>query len=94
MPTPDKVEELYNALKADGAVQNSLDYFRGYMSSASNRKKLYDALKADGAVTSSTFEEFDQKLGYPYNTRDMNEANGVDEASVKARYRRGLIRLS
>ncbi|MBR3724456.1 MAG: hypothetical protein IKN11_03570, partial [Bacteroidales bacterium] len=84
MPTPDKVEELYNALKADGAVQNSLDYFRGYMSSASNRKQLYEALKADGAVTSGTFEEFDQKLGYPYNTHDMNEANGVDEASNRA----------
>ena len=85
MPTPDKVEELYNALKADGAVQNSLDYFRGYMSIASNRKQLYEALKADGAVTSGTFEEFDQKLGYPYNTHDMNEAAGVDEASNRAR---------
>ena len=52
MPTPDKIDQLYDALKADGAVSKSRENFRSYMLSSGdqgyrNRKQLYDALKAD-----------------------------------------------
>ena len=63
MPTPDKIDQLYDALKADGAVQKSRENFRAYMSDANNRQTLYNALKADGAVNSPTFEEFENRLG-------------------------------
>lgn len=60
----DKIDELYDALKADGAVKKSRENFRSYVDDADNRQKLYDALKEDGAVKSPTFEEFSRKLGY------------------------------
>ena len=31
MPTPDKIDQLYDALKADGAVSKSRENFRSYM---------------------------------------------------------------
>ena len=68
MPTPDKIDQLYDALKADGAVSKSRENFRSYMLASGdqgyrNRKQLYDALKADGAVESATYEEFRDRLG-------------------------------
>lgn len=68
MPTPDKIDQLYDALKADGAVSKSRENFRSYMLATGkqgyrNRKQLYDALKADGAVESATYEEFRHRLG-------------------------------
>ena len=68
MPTPDKIDQLYDALKADGAVNKSRENFRSYMLASGkqgymNRKQLYDALKADGAVESATYEEFRDRLG-------------------------------
>ena len=68
MPTPDKIDQLYDALKADGAVSKSRENFRSYMLASGkqgyrNRKQLYDALKADGAVESATYEEFAGRLG-------------------------------
>ena len=68
MPTPDKIDKLYDALKADGAVSKSRENFRSYMLASGeqgyrNRKQLYDALKADGAVSSRNYEEFRDRLG-------------------------------
>lgn len=68
MPTPDKIDQLYDALKADGAVSKNRENFRSYMLASGdqgyrNRKQLYDALKADGAVESATYEEFRDRLG-------------------------------
>lgn len=68
MPTPDKIDQLYDALKADGAVSKSRENFRSYMLASGeqgyrNSKQLYDALKADGAVESATYEEFRDRLG-------------------------------
>ncbi len=65
---PDKIDQLYDALKADGAVSKSRENFRSYMLASGeqgykNRKQLYDALKADGAVESATYEEFRNRLG-------------------------------
>lgn len=61
---PDKIDALYDALKADGAVTKSREHFREYISDGNNRRKLYEALKADGAIQSSNFTEFDNRLGY------------------------------
>lgn len=59
---PDKIDQLYDALKADGAVSKSREHFKEYIADDNNRKALYEALKADGAVISNTFEEFDARL--------------------------------
>ena len=64
----DKIDQLYDALKADGAVSKDREYFRGQMLAPGeqgykNRKQLYDALKADGAVESPTYEDFAAGLG-------------------------------
>ena len=63
MPINDKVLQLYNAMKADGAdvgtEQEFNDYFlakgdQGYK----NRKAVWDAFKADGADVGENYEEF------------------------------------
>lgn len=64
----DKFDQLYNALKADGAVTGTREHFRSFVLASGkqgyqNRKKLYDALHADGAVSSNSYEEFAQRLG-------------------------------
>lgn len=64
----DKFDQLYNALKADGAVSGTIEHFRQFVYAPGkqgyhNRKQLYDALHADGAVSSSSYEEFAQRLG-------------------------------
>lgn len=64
----DKFDQLYNALKADGAVSGTREHFRQFVYAPGkqgyhNRKQLYDALHADGAVSSSSYEEFAQQLG-------------------------------
>ena len=51
----DKVDELYEALAADGIVTKGRDNFREYFFAPKeegyrNRKALYDALKSDGLV--------------------------------------------
>ena len=66
----DKIEQLYDALKQDGAVSKSREYFRSKMFAPGkegyqNRVKLYNALKADGAIDSPTYEEFSKRLGMP-----------------------------
>lgn len=64
----DKFDQLYNALKADGAVSGTREHFRQFVYAPGkqgyhNRKQLYDALYADGAVSSKAYEEFAQRLG-------------------------------
>lgn len=64
----DKFDQLYNALKADGAVTGTREHFRQFVYAPGkqgyhNRKQLYDALYADGAVSSNSYEEFAQRLG-------------------------------
>lgn len=64
----DKFDQLYNALKADGAVSGTREHFRKFVYAPGkqgyhNRKQLYDALHADGAVSSNSYEEFAQRLG-------------------------------
>ena len=64
----DKIDQLYEALKKDGAVNNSRENFRSKMLAPGkegyqNRLQLYNALKADGAVDSPTYEEFRNRLG-------------------------------
>ena len=66
MPS-DKLDQLYDALKKDGAVSKSRENFRSKMLAPGNegyknRKALYDALKADGAISSPTYEVFASKL--------------------------------
>lgn len=64
----DKFDQLYNALKADGAVSGTREHFRQFVYAPGkqgyhNRKQLYDALYTDGAVSSKSYEEFAQRLG-------------------------------
>ena len=64
----DKFDQLYNALKADGAVSGTREHFRQFVYAPGkqgyhNRKQLYDALHADGAVSGNSYEEFAQRLG-------------------------------
>lgn len=64
----DKFDQLYNALKANGAVSGTREHFRQFVYAPGkqgyhNRKQLYDALHADGAVSSKSYEEFAQRLG-------------------------------
>lgn len=64
----DKIDQLYDALKKDGAVSKSRENFRSKMLAPGkegyqNRLQLYNALKADGAIESPTYEEFAKRLG-------------------------------
>lgn len=64
----DKIDQLYDALKKDGAVSKSRENFRSKMLAPGkegyqNRLQLYKALKADGAIDSPTYEEFGKRLG-------------------------------
>ena len=64
----DKIDQLYDALKKDGAVSKSRENFRSKMLAPGkegyqNRLQLYKALKADGAIDSLTYEEFGKRLG-------------------------------
>ena len=92
MPTPDKIDQLYDALKADGAVSKSRENFRNYMLARGeqgyrNRKQLYDALKADGAVTSATYEEFSNRLGLhavkPQSSGVSKSSSGLARSTAK-----------
>lgn len=65
----DKLDELFDALKADGAVSaNGKAKFKADMTAPGaagyrNRLRLYNALKADGVIQSKTYEDFAAKLG-------------------------------
>ena len=79
----DKFDQLYNALKADGAVSGTREHFRQFVYAPGkqgyhNRKQLYDALYADGAVSSKSYEEFAQRLGlHAVNPKPQQKAKPV-----------------
>lgn len=79
----DKFDQLYNALKADGAVSGTREHFRKFVYAPGkqgyhNRKQLYDALHADGAVSSNSYEEFAQRLGlHAVNPKPQQKAKPV-----------------
>ena len=62
------MDDLYDALKNDGAVSGSRENFNSKMLAPGkegyqNRLRLFNALKADGAISSKTYEEFAANLG-------------------------------
>ena len=64
-----KIDALYDALKADGSVSKDRNNFRNYMlgngnlqQGYKNRLELYKALKADGAIEANTYEDFSKEL--------------------------------
>lgn len=85
----DKIDELYDALKADGLVEKSRENFRNYMLAPgqqgySNRKALYEALKADEIVSSPTYEEFGRRLGLHAATpaKQLTSAGGSAQSGT------------
>lgn len=89
----DKFDQLYNALKADGAVSGTREHFRQFVYATGkqgyhNRKQLYDALYADGAVSSKSYEEFAQRLGLHAvnpNPRQQKPVQPVKKLTMKQR---------
>lgn len=85
----DKFDQLYNALKADGAVSGTREHFRQFVYAPGkqgyhNRKQLYDALHADGAVSSKSYEEFAQRLGlHAVNPKPQQKAKPVVQQPVQ-----------
>ena len=89
----DKFDQLYNALKADGAVTGTREHFKQFVYAPGkqgyhNRKQLYDALHADGAVSSNSYEEFAQRLGlHAVNPKPQQQkpAQPVKKQTMKQR---------
>lgn len=85
----DKFDQLYNALKADGAVSGTREHFRQFVYAPGkqgyqNRKQLYDALHADGAVSSNSYEEFAQRLGlHAVNPKPQQKMKSVAQQPVQ-----------
>ena len=85
----DKFDQLYNALKADGAVTGTREHFRQFVYAPGkqgyqNRKQLYDALHADGAVSSNSYEEFAQRLGlHAVNPKPQQKTKPVAQQPVQ-----------
>lgn len=85
----DKFDQLYNALKADGAVSGTREHFRQFVYTPGkqgyhNRKQLYDALHADGAVSSKSYEEFAQRLGlHAVNPKPQQKTRPVVQQPVQ-----------
>ncbi len=85
----DKFDQLYNALKADGAVSGTREHFRQFVYAPGkqgyhNRKQLYDALHADGAVSSKSYEEFAQRLGlHAVNPKPQQKTKPVVQQPVQ-----------
>ena len=88
----DKFDQLYNALKADGAVSGTREHFRQFVYAPGkqgyhNRKQLYDALHADGAVSSNSYEEFAQRLGlHAVNPKPQQKTMKQRAQEVAAEY--------
>lgn len=88
----DKFDQLYNALKADGAVSGTREHFRQFVYAPGkqgyqNRKQLYDALHADGAVSSKSYEEFAQRLGlHTVNPKPQQKTMKQRAQEVAAEY--------
>lgn len=88
----DKFDQLYNALKADGAVTGTREHFKQFVYAPGkqgyhNRKQLYDALYADGAVSSKSYEEFAQRLGlHAVNPKPQQKTMKQRAQEVAAQY--------
>ena len=64
----DKIDQLYDALKKDGAMRESRKQFRDKMTASGtagyqNRLNLFNWMKSEGATTLSTYEDFRDMLG-------------------------------
>ena len=64
----DRIDKLYNALKADGTSVPSRDIFRRNMlapgkTGYNNRLQFFKAMKSDGADVGNTYEDFAKSLG-------------------------------
>lgn len=94
----DKFDQLYNALKADGAVSGTREHFRQFVYAPGkqgyhNRKQLYDALHADGAVSSNSYEEFAQRLGlHAVNPKPQQKTMKQRAQEVAAQYQQSRQR--
>lgn len=94
----DKFDQLYNALKADGAVSGTREHFRQFVYAPGkqgyhNRKQLYDALHADGAVSSKSYEEFAQRLGlHAVNPKPQQKTMKQRAQEVAAQYQQSKQR--
>lgn len=70
----DTVDQLYNAVHADGAVTGTREEFRKFFLAPGkqgyqNRLQFYNDLHARGAVSSGTYEEFAQRMGLHARSR-------------------------
>lgn len=70
----DTVDQLYNAVHADGAVTGTREEFRKFFLAPGkqgyqNRLQFYNDLHAKGAVSSGTYEEFAQRMGLHARSR-------------------------
>ena len=94
----DKFDQLYNALKADGAVSGTREHFRQFVYAPGkqgyqNRKQLYDALHADGAVSSKSYEEFAQRLGlHAVNPKPQKKTMKQRAQEVAAEFQQSKLR--
>lgn len=82
-----KIDDLYDALKKDGAVSKSREYFNSKMLAPGeegykNRLQLYNALKEDGAIESETYEEFASKLGLHAVEKGAAKDDGTQTATA------------
>ena len=91
----DRIDKLYNALKADGTSVPSRDIFRRNMlapgkTGYNNRLQFFKAMKADGADVGNTYEDFAKSLGlHAVGTPTVNKYrqqlfNSVDPTKNKA----------
>ena len=71
---PDKITQVYNAYKADGATKaQSEQQFRNWMVGDNYRRGVYNDLVKQGANV-GTFEHFTQALGYKMNPKPQSKA--------------------
>ena len=71
---PDKITQVYNAYKADGATKaQSEQQFRNWMVGDNYRRGVYNDLVKQGANV-GTFEHFTQALGYKMNPKPKSKA--------------------
>ena len=91
----DRIDKLYNALKADGTDVPSRDIFRRNMlapgkTGYNNRLQFFKAMKADGADVGNTYEDFAKSLGLhavgnpTVNKYRQQMFNSVDPTKNKA----------
>lgn len=79
----DTVDQLYNAVHADGAVTGTREEFRKFFLAPGkqgyqNRLQFYNDLHAKGAVSSGTYEEFAQRMGLHARSRSKAVQQAVD----------------